>query len=67
METPIPGATYRHKNNGKLYTLEGLLPIKLDGIWRLDGVTVYISDETRETYARLTPDFRASFDFVSEG
>lgn len=66
METPIPGATYRHKKSGKLYTVEGCLPIKIDGEWIEDGVTIYVSEETRNTYARLTSDFMDSFDFVSE-
>ena len=66
MNLPIPGATYRHKNSGGPYTVEGCLPIKIDGEWMENGVTIYVSDETRNTYARLTPDFMASFDFVSE-
>lgn len=66
MEIPIPGAVYRHKNSGKLYLCEGSLPLKLDGRWVENGVTIYVSDETRNTYARLTPDFLASFEFLHE-
>lgn len=66
MNIPIPGATYRQNKSEKLYTVEGCLTIKIDNEWIENGVTVYVSDETRKTYARLTEDFMSSFCFVRE-
>jgi len=66
VDIPIPGAVYSHRKAGDLYLVEGCLPIKLDGEWINNGVTIYIKEETRETYARFTLDFMRSFSFVSE-
>lgn len=66
MATPIQGTTYRHKNSGGPYTVAMCLPIKLDGVWHENGVTIYVSEETRNTYARLTRDLLESFDCLAD-
>ena len=61
---PEPGVTYRHTKTGNLYTVEGILPIKINSEWDLTGAVIYMCDESRESFVRLTPDFQASFDYV---
>ena len=67
MNNPIPGATYRHHRTRNLYTVQGCLPIKLDGQWVQQGATVYVSNETGDAYVRLTPDFLDAFERALEG
>lgn len=66
-QLPIPGALYIHKKSGKEYIVEGCLPIKIDGKWLDQGVTVYNSlTSSGGVWCRLTPDFIESFEFVRE-
>ncbi|WP_200376002.1 hypothetical protein [Thiocystis violacea] len=61
---PVSGTVYHHKNSGGPYIVERCLPIKLDGEWHENGVTIYGSQKTRKFYARLTHDFMQAFDRV---
>jgi hypothetical protein len=60
--TPKPGSQWRHQRTGNSYTVDAVLPIKIDGEWRDAGVVIY-----RNTghYARLTPDFLEAFEEVT--
>ena len=65
IETCRAGVIYQHKKTGNLYTVEAVLPIKLDGEWRQNGAVIY-SNDSGDMYARLLHDFMAAFDFVAE-
>jgi hypothetical protein len=61
MTVPLPGSSYIHKKTGDVYTVDCCFPIKLDGVWHENGVTLYYSEKTETTWARLTKDFLESF------
>lgn len=65
-DLPVPGGIYRHKRTGNQYLVEGTLPIKLNEEWIEHGVTIYVDDKMCHSYARLTPEFLESFEFVEE-
>lgn len=54
------------KRTGKRYLVEGSFRIKIHGEWIEHGVAIYVDDKMCHSYARLTPEFLESFEFVEE-
>ncbi len=58
---PAVGNTYYHISKGGVYTVDSILPIKLDGLWNLEGAVIYSSTTTGNTFVRLMDDFVRNF------
>lgn len=65
MKEITAGDIYRHINSGSLYTIKGVCPIKIDGVWISKGAVVYFSEDSGITYVRLSDDFIRAFEPAS--
>lgn len=61
LNKPRVGDTYIHKNKGGKYVISEVLPIKIEGVWIEDGLTVYKSLTDGKKWSRLTESFLIKF------